>query len=132
MTVGCFGDVLFSVSEDVVKTISNFEWQVKAKYGVHDIHLGESLVEFTGVDAAPLKFTITLSEDLGVDPMTEIGALLKYVRNGRQAGLVLGGHAYGTGKWIMTEVVVKGTHGGGAGKLRTATVSVSMLPVGRR
>ena len=37
--VGCLGDVIFTVSKDVVRTLDNMVWSGSARYAVHERHL---------------------------------------------------------------------------------------------
>ena len=55
MVVGCFGDVVFQVSEETVETINNVVWSGSARYSTHQRHLQDALTEFTGLDPDKLR-----------------------------------------------------------------------------
>ncbi|MFR1110746.1 MAG: phage tail protein, partial [Anaerotruncus colihominis] len=78
-TIGCLGDVAFTVSDSVIRTLSNFQWSGSARYATHQRHLGRGLLEFTGTDPDKISFDITLSAQLGVTPAKEIARIAKYV-----------------------------------------------------
>lgn len=130
MVVGCFENITFTVSEDQVLTYSNLKWTAANRYASHDVHGDETLLEWTGVAAEPLTLDIELLDELGVEPMAVIGQLLKHMREGKTDYLVMGGHRYGTGLWMITNATVTGKYYGGAGKLRSATMSLTFMPVG--
>ena len=70
--VGCLGDVIFTVSKDVVRTLDNMVWSGSARYAVHERHLTHALTEYTGLDPDKITFDILLSAELGVDPIAEV------------------------------------------------------------
>ena len=47
--IGSLGDVIFTVSAELVRTLDNFQWSGSARYGVHQRHAGNALTEFTGI-----------------------------------------------------------------------------------
>lgn len=126
-TVGVLGDIVFSVSSDVVMTIGSMKWSGSARYAEHQRHLNHALAEFTGLGADKLSFDIYLSATLGVDPMAELIKLWKYEREHTPLLLVIGTHSYGKYKWVIESHSVKVQHHGQNGDLRQATVSVSLL-----
>ena len=89
-TIGCLGDVAFTVSDSVIRTLSNFQWSGSARYATHQRHLGRGLLEFTGTDPDKISFDITLSAQLGVTPAKEIARIAKYVSSGKKLPLTIG------------------------------------------
>lgn len=61
--VGCLGDVIFTVSRSVVRTLDNMTWSGSARYATHERHLTNALTEFTGLDPDKITFDILLSAD---------------------------------------------------------------------
>ena len=57
MQIGCLGDIVFKVSSDMVRTISNVTWSGSANYATHSRHMTDALTEFTGLD--PDEITLT-------------------------------------------------------------------------
>lgn len=132
MVVGCLGDIPFLASEEAVRTVENMTWSGSARYSVHNRHLDDALTEFEGRDPDQITFDITLSADLGVDPMEEISRLFEYERSGETLPLVLGEHFYGKYRWslIKHSAALKTFYING--DVHTAVVSVSLQEYLRR
>ncbi|WP_295757385.1 baseplate J/gp47 family protein [uncultured Oscillibacter sp.] len=99
--IGSLGDVAFTVSRDLVRTLDKFQWSGSARYGVHQRHAGNALTEFTGLDPDQISLDLTFSAELGTNPMEEIWRLFRYERNGTTLPLTLGEHAYGRFRWTI-------------------------------
>lgn len=102
--IGSLGDIYFTVSQDMVQTISNMTWSSGASFGEHAKHLGETLVEFTGNEAETISFDVFLSAYLGVNPMAQITQLLQYKREGRTLPLYIGTKGYGKYRWVIDKL----------------------------
>lgn len=125
-TVGCLGDVAFTVSDQVVRTLDNMVWSGSARYAVHQRHMTHALTEFVGLDPDKLAFDVLLSADLGVDPMAELEALWRYERTGEPVPLAVGSHCYGKYRWSLASHTVKTKAFDRAGDLHTVTVSINL------
>lgn len=101
MQIGTLGEVVFSVSDSVVETITSFTWSGSARYSTHQRHLTHALTEFTGLDPDGITFDIFVSAYLGVDPMTEVVKIWNYERSGTAVPLTIGTHAYGKYRWSI-------------------------------
>lgn len=124
--IGCLGDVAFTVSDSVVETLDNMKWSGSARYAVHQRHLANALTEFVGLDPDKISFDMTLSVDLGVDPMAEVVKLWNYERSGQAVPLTIGAHGYGKYRWSVISHEMKVTVFNRAGDLSVATVSVNL------
>ena len=124
--IGCLGDIIFSVSSDVVKTLDNMQWSGKARYGTHQRHLRDALTEFVGLDPDGISFDIQLNRNFGADPQAELVKVWKYEREGIPVSLVIGEKAYGKYRWNITDHKAKLTHFDINGKLMIATVSLNL------
>ena len=124
--VGCLGDVIFTVSRSVVRTLDNMEWSGSARYATHERHLTHALTEFTGLDPDKITFDILLSAELGVDPIAEVVKLWNIERSGRAVPLTVGTKGYGKYRWNITKHEMKMKTFYGNGDVHTATVSVSL------
>lgn len=102
--VGALGDIVFSVSQEQIKSLSNIKWESSAKYATHERHLREPVLEFTGAGVESFTFEIRLSAFLGVDPLKAYAELLTAERAGRAMTLVLGDHTYGTNQWVIEKL----------------------------
>ena len=124
--IGCLGDIIFEVSEDTVRTLDNMVWSGSARYAVHERHLTTALTEFVGLDPDKITFDITLSSDLGVDPITEVVKIWNIERSGKAVPLTIGTKGYGKYRWNITKHDMKMTAHYRNGDIHTATVSVSL------
>ena len=124
--VGCLGDVIFTVSRSVVRTLDNMTWSGSARYATHERHLTNALTEFTGLDPDKITFDITLCSDLGVDPITEVVKIWNIERSGKAVPLTIGTKGYGKYRWNITKHETKAKAHFINGDIHTATVSVSL------
>lgn len=124
--IGCLGDIIFEVSDATVRTLDNMTWSGSARYAVHERHLTHALTEFVGLDPDKITFDITLSADLGVDPLTEVVKIWNIERSGKAVPLTIGTKGYGKYRWTITKHEEKMTAFYRNGDVHTATVSVSL------
>ena len=124
--VGCLGDVIFTVSRSVVRTLDNMTWSGSARYATHERHLTNALTEFTGLDPDKITFDILLSAELGVDPIAEVVKLWNIERSGRAVPLTVGTKGYGKYRWNITKHEMKMKTFYKKGDVHTATVSLSL------
>lgn len=124
--IGTFGEVVFTVSEKTVRTIDHFQWSGSARYGVHQRQAGNALTEFTGLDPDQISLDITLSAQLGVDPMAEIWDLWRCMRNGKALPLTIGEHAYGRYRWNITSLSTSEPYFDHNGNLYHAVVTLKL------
>ena len=124
--IGCLSDIVFTVSDATALTLDNWAWSGSARYATHERHLTHALTEFTGLDPDKITFDITLSADLGVDPIAEVVKIWNIERSGRAVPLTVGDKGYGKYRWniIKHEMKVKATDK--HGNVYAATVSVSL------
>lgn len=124
--IGCLGDIPFVVSEDVVRTLEKMIWSGSARYVVHERHGTNALTEFTGIDPDKITFDLTLSRDLGTDPIEEVAKIIGYERNNQAVPLTIGEKAYGKYRWNVTKHSVKMTAWFRSGNVHTVTMSVNL------
>lgn len=124
--IGSLGDTVFSVSQNQVKTFDDMSWESSAKYSSHDRHLKDPLLEFTGLGADTISFSMYFSVFLGVDPLGEIVKLLKAEREGKVMSLIIGPKKYGTGKWVITGTSKKLIKFDSTGRLLIASVDIKL------
>jgi len=124
--VGNLGDIVFVVSEEMVRTLSKMKWGGSANYAVQKRHAGNALTEFTGLNPDTFTFSMTLVAELGVDPMEEIKKLWKYLRSGEAVPLNIGSHAYGRFRWSVISIDSEIEHTDINGDIYAATVSVKL------
>ncbi|MBR2895751.1 MAG: phage tail protein [Oscillospiraceae bacterium] len=118
--------ILFTVSEQTVRTLSEWKWSGSARYAVHQRHNTHALTEFTGLEPDKITFDMVLLREMGVDPMEEIKKLWGYERDATAAALTVGDHAYGKYRWNVVSHDVSITHTDIRGNITAATVSVTL------
>lgn len=102
--IGAWGDLVFTVSADQVKTFDAFKRDESSRWSQHDIHLNKPKSEFLGPGQGKITFTMHFSASMGVNPIVELDKLVRYVRSGEAHTLVIGHKRYGVGKWYMSSV----------------------------
>lgn len=125
-------NIIFSVSQDTVNAMQNIKWTSSARYTEHKRHLQESLMEFTGNEAEPFTFNLTFSAFEGVKPMDEVKKLLFAKRKGEALRLCIGAHAYGTYRWVITQVAFDLEYFDNKGNLVFAKAAVTLRSSGER
>ncbi|MCM1275453.1 MAG: phage tail protein [Lachnospiraceae bacterium] len=106
MTVGSLGDIIFSVSSEKIETLTNLKISGSANYGKHQLHGGDTVLEFTGRDADQISFEMTLAERLGVNVEEELEKIENAVRSGEALTFVIGKKIVGNYKWVITKYTV--------------------------
>ena len=94
--IGSFGDLVFSVSNNTVRTFDSMSWDFSTDYATHDRHIKADLLEYMGPGLEGISFSMTFSVFLGVNPLKEIKKLREMVRKGYAERLVIGGKVYGS------------------------------------
>lgn len=125
-TIGTLGDIVFSVSQKKTSTFDNMKWDSSAKYGKHERHLQETLLEFIGTENDTITFTMYFSVFLGINPMQEIVKLLEAERSGKVMRLVIGPKAYGKNRWVITSTSKGLERFDAEGNLLVASVNVTL------
>ena len=118
--------IIFQVSEQTVRTLSNWKWSGSARYAVHQRHNTHALTEFTGLDPDKITFDLTLLRELGVNPMEDIVKLWRYERNAIPVALTIGSKGYGKYRWNVVSHETSITHTDQPGDVTAATVSVTL------
>lgn len=98
-TLGTFGDVVFSVGMNGEQiqalTFDGFTRSGKANYATHNIHGKKPLLEFTGLDADSVSFSVRLDVALGVEPIAQIKRFKQIKDEGIVGTLIIGGYVFG-------------------------------------
>lgn len=102
--IGAFGSMVFSVSENTVKTFDQIGWDKSIKYTTHDRHIKRDVLEFLGPEPDGISFQMVFSVFHGTNPLQELKKLHQLADNGIVERLVLGGKVYGSYKWAITKV----------------------------
>lgn len=130
--IGSFGDLVFSVSDNMVRTFDGMNWDFSANYATHDRHIKDDLLEYMGPDIETISFSIAFSVFLGVNPSNEIKKLRAMVKEGYAERLVIGGNVYGSYKWVMQKGTVDFQRFDNKGNLWAAKAKVTLKEYPRR
>lgn len=126
MQIGTLGDIVFTVSDEMVKTINNLTWSGSARYATHQRHLTSALTEFTGLNPDSITFDMLVSAYWGADPMAEVVKIWQYERAGTPVPLTIGTHAYGKYRWSITDHKMRMQTFDGLGNVTSATINVTL------
>ena len=130
--IGSFGSLVFSVSDNTVKTFDQIAWKNSAKYATHDRHIKADLLEFLGPEPGTISFKMVFSVMHGNNPLKEVKKINKMVNKGITARLVLGGKKYGSYKWVITSVSSTLEKFDNKGNCWAATAKVTMKEYPKR
>lgn len=93
--IGSFAGIQFKVSDDVLRTFRNLTRTTSARFANHEVIGVKPKKEYLGPGLKTGSFSIDLIAYLGVDPMTAINKLDRYVESGRDSPFILGGRNLG-------------------------------------
>lgn len=130
--IGSFGNLVFSVSENTVKTFDKISWKTSAKYATHDRHIKADVQEFLGPEPGSISFTMAFSVFHGTNPLSEITKLNKMVNKGIVERLVIGGRVYGSYKWVISSTSNEMKRYDNKGGCWAAVVQVTMKEYPKR
>ena len=99
--VGSLGEIVFEVSEDHIRTFSDFQLQRTAKYTEHSIAGRKGVLEFTGFGASTASLKIRLDAALGVNPHKELETLWKMFNAHEAVPFILNGEIIGDNLWVI-------------------------------
>ena len=115
--IGSFGEVVFEVSSEKVRTFDNFSRSGSGRWVNHDIISLKPMPEFIGPGQEEISFLVRLDTALGVDPRSE----LQKLRNMRDAGevsvLIIGGEPITNNLWALESISEKHKTFSGSGYL---------------
>ena len=124
--IGSYGDIVFEVSSERVKTFRDFQIQRSAKYSEHAIHGGKALLEFTGLSPASLSINIRLDAGLGLNPKEELNMLYEVLNNHITMPFILDGEPQGDNLWVLESIDEKREIIDNHGTLIAAEISLKL------
>jgi len=101
MQVGCLGDIIFEVSNRVVRTLNSLNLSGSARISEHTRLGKKTLIEYNGSDPRKVSFNIILSADLGTNVLVEINKIIAHTERGTLLPLVIGRTSYGDFRWLI-------------------------------
>lgn len=124
--IGVWGDVVFTVSLETVKTFDNLKRTESARWAKHDIHGQKQKSEIIGLEAGSISFTMKFSAFHGVNPRVEMNKFLWQVRRGEAHTLIVGTNRIGVNKWYIPTVDETWNYVDNRGNILTADLNVKM------
>ncbi len=96
--------IVFEVSDKRILTLDGFKRSNKVIYAKNDVLMQKPVSEYVGQQLDTITFTINFNAQLGTDPRTEVNKLIYLQRDGEVITLVLWGKAFGTYRWVITDL----------------------------
>ena len=124
--IGSYGDIVFEVSSERVKTFRDFQIQRSAKYSEHAIHGRKALLEFTGLSPSSLSINIRLDAGLGLNPKEELDMLHEVLNNHIAMPFILDGEPQGDHLWVLESIDEKHEIIDNHGTLIAAEISLKL------
>lgn len=135
MSIGNFGDVVFTVSTDRAFTYNSYSRKTSINYSTHDIISASPVLEYTSPAVEEIALNIQLINTLGVDPFEECETLRKLAQDGRREYLFINGEPIGGTPWVITDLSEDATIFDTSGRPAVSTVALTFkkapnIPVG--
>lgn len=103
--LGSYGDVVFEVSSDKIRTFDELTRTTADRWEKHDIIGQKPKSEFIGPGLDTITFTMQFDVNHGMNPREEMEKLLVMSRDGQVADLTIGGKGLGVSPWKITNLV---------------------------
>ncbi len=102
--LGVFGDVVFEVSADRVRTFDGLSRTSSERWETHSLIGLKPVSEFMGPGLDRVSFSMVFDAAHGTNPRKEMEHILDMSRNGQVNDLTVGGKDLGAGKWKITNL----------------------------
>lgn len=102
--LGVFGDLVFEVSADKIRTFDELSRSAADRWETHAIIGIKPKSEFIGPGLDKISFTMIFDVSFGVDPRAEMDKVLLMSRNGQVNNLTIGNKGLGAYQWKITSV----------------------------
>jgi phage protein U len=126
LLLGTFGDIVFEVSDERVKTFDGYNRQGQARYASHEVLGRKPILEYLGAALDQVSFSMKLNAGLGVNPVEELAKLRKMLNGGQAARLVIGGKPQGEDKWVLESLSETYDYLDNKGNVIVATVNLTL------
>ena len=124
--IGTFGDVVFEVSAEKIRTFDNFTRASAERWAAHEIIGQKPLSEFIGPGLDTIGFSMRFDAQSGVNPRVEMEKLLVMSRSGQAETLIIGGKGLGVNKWVIKSLTQKWQTVDNQGNLLVGVLDVSL------
>lgn len=124
--LGSFGDTVFEVSMEKVRTFDGFTRGGSGRWETHNIIGQKPLSEFIGPGLEQISFSIRLDAFSGLNPQEELQALRDMRDNGKVSVLIIGGAPITENLWYLENLNEQHKSFTGNGKLLTAVAELTL------
>lgn len=125
--IGSFGDVIFEVSSERMRTFHDFSRSASARWATHEIMRYKPALEFLGPDLDTISFQMRFETAFGVDPKLEMDKLLRMCRSGQAEQLIIGGSVMGYHQWVCDSIRQNWQKVDGRGRIIVGVVEVTLI-----
>lgn len=126
MWIGCFGELIFSVSSRRIFTLDGISGSTGSEWATHNVIGGKPKSEKTGVKLKKYKFTVTLDSKFGEPPRVMLALIHKMVEEGRVEYLIIGSSPVGMCQYKMTDASEEWECVTSGGKLVRCKVEITL------
>lgn len=113
---------MFEVSSEKIRTFHALNRKTTGRWATHNLHGKKPELEFSGPDAAEIRFSMRLDASYGVDPEKETGRLRDAVSDGTVLPLSLADEY--KGDFVVTEVTEDWRHVDNRGRVIVSDVTI--------
>lgn len=124
--IGSLGDVIFTVSSKLIRTIDDLTRSSAPRWTNHDVHLQKPKSQFIGPGLDTISFTIRFDARLGVEPRKEADRLINLAQKGKPVAFAIGGKKLGTYLWKLMNVEQGYTRVDNRGNVLVMDVTISL------
>ncbi|RNB72182.1 phage tail protein [Brevibacillus panacihumi] len=124
--IGSFGEIIFEVSIDKVRSFDDFSRSASSRWNAHERFGQKPRSEFLGPSLDVINFVMRFDARFGMDPKAEMDRLLSWCREGRAETLIIGGTPIGMDQWTITSVTQNWLTLDGTGKVIIGEADVTM------
>lgn len=124
--VGTIGDIVFEVSNEIVRTFYDYKRKTAARLTTHDIIGQKPVTEFLGPGIDSISFSMKLTAFKGVNPKTEAEKIRQMIETGEVVNLVLGGSPVSKNKWIIESMDESANYYDGKGNIISSDINITI------
>ncbi|MBY0088398.1 phage tail protein [Brevibacillus brevis] len=130
--IGSFGDIVFEVSLNRVRTFDDFTRSVSSRWAKHDRQQQKAISEFLGPELDEISFTMRFDISHGVNPKAEMDRILDMCRSGQAETFIVGDTPLGMDQWIVKSCKQGWQRFDGQGRLLVGNLDVTLEEYMRR
>lgn len=123
--IGTLGSVIFMVNSNRVMTFESLTRNGGARYQKHQVILDKAKLEFLSPELDTITLPIRLDKFLGVNPLTEINKLRRFMNTGYRLPLIIGGKFYR--HWVIESMDETWKNLDSWGNIIVAEININLL-----